>query len=44
MSQLQENADQDPLLDAVQRLVLLYCIVQQSVNRLLRPFCQTEYI
>ena len=33
MSQLQENADQDPLLDAVQRWLLLYCVVQQSVNR-----------
>lgn len=44
MSQLQENADQDPLLDAVQRWVLLYCVVQQSVNRLLRRFCQIEYI
>ena len=44
MSQLQENADQDPLLDAVQRWVLLYCVVQQSVNRLLRRFCQIECI
>ena len=43
MSQLQENADQDPLLDAVQRWVLLYCVVQPSVNRLLRRFCQIEY-
>ena len=44
MSQLQENADQDPLLDAVQRWVLLYCVVQQSVNRLSRYCCQIEYI
>ena len=43
MSQLQENADQDPLLDAVQRWVLLYCVVQQSVNRLSKCFCQIEY-